>query len=103
MVKFQPNFQTKKIDVCRRTNSRKCAIPESVIFNRFDRKSRFRLIVFGEHFYRPQTKLREGDVFTPVCDSAYMGEGMHGEGGTCMVRGCVRGEGGVHGEGEHAW
>ena len=26
-------------------------------------------------FYRPQTKLREGNVFTPVCDSVYRGRG----------------------------
>ena len=24
-------------------------------------------------FYRPQTKLREGNVFTPVCDSVHRG------------------------------
>ena len=30
------------------------------------------------HFYRPQTKLREGNVFTPVYDS------VHGEGGLCQ-------------------
>ena len=27
-------------------------------------------------FYRPQTKLREGYVFTPVCDSVYRGGGV---------------------------
>ena len=53
--------------------------------------------------YRPQTKLREGNVFTPVCDS------VPGEGGTCgegdmwwVKRGCmVKGHAlwrGVHGE-----
>ena len=26
--------------------------------------------------YRPQTKLREGNVFTPVCDSVHRGEGV---------------------------
>ena len=68
--------------------------------------SAVRLIVFGEHFYRPQTKLREGDVFTPVCDSAYRGEGMHGKGGgTCMAKGggvCVV-KGVCMVKGEHAW
>ena len=27
------------------------------------------------HYYRPQTKLREGNVFTPVCDSVHGGRG----------------------------
>ena len=26
-----------------------------------------------EYFYRPQTKLREGNVFTPICDSVHGG------------------------------
>ena len=30
------------------------------------------------YFYRPQTKLREGYVFTAVCDS------IHGGGGVCL-------------------
>ena len=30
------------------------------------------------HYYRPQTKLREGNVFTPVCDSVYRGESLSG-------------------------
>ena len=33
----------------------------------------FLLRAFGLSFYRPQTKLREGYVFTGVCDSAHMG------------------------------
>ena len=28
-------------------------------------------------FYRPQTKLRKGNVFIPVCDSVHRGEGIH--------------------------
>ena len=28
-------------------------------------------------FYRPQTKLREGIVFTPVCDSVHGGGGVY--------------------------
>ena len=30
-------------------------------------------LVIGRNFYRPQTKLREGNVFTPVCDSVHGG------------------------------
>ena len=50
------------------------------------------------YYYRSQTKLREGNVFTPVCDSIHGGVrgkvggmfikgGMHGKGGACMVKG----------------
>ena len=35
------------------------------------------------YFHRPQTKLREGDVFTPVCDSVHRGS-MHDR-GACMA------------------
>ena len=57
-------------------------------------------------FYYPQTKLREGNVFTPVCDSVHKvgvcGErGMYSE-GVCIAKGGMRGEGGVHGMG-HVW
>ena len=38
------------------------------------------------HFYRPQMKLREGNVFTGVCDS------VHG-GGCLLLGGLVRGRG----------
>ena len=58
------------------------------------------------NFYRPQTKLREGNVFTPVCDSVHSGgEGAGlGEGGVCMVKGvCVRNGGAVCGKRGHAW
>ena len=34
------------------------------------------LSTFGSSYYRPQTKLRERNVFTPVCDS------VHGRGGS---------------------
>ena len=33
------------------------------------------------YFYRPQTKLREGNGFTPVCDS------VHSGGGLCLCSG----------------
>ena len=35
------------------------------------------------YWYRPQTKLREGNVFTPVCDSVHK-EGLWPWGGTCQ-------------------
>ena len=35
------------------------------------------------HLYRPQTKLREGNVFTGVCDSVHMG-GVWSRGGACF-------------------
>ena len=38
------------------------------------KKVRFSLA--AEHYYRPQTKLREGNVFTSVCYSVHM-EGVH--------------------------
>ena len=45
-------------------------------------------------FYRPQTKLREGNVFTPVCQSIlFTGGQLHGR-GACVM-------GGVHGRGIH--
>ena len=62
---------------------------------------------------RPQTKLRKGNVFTPVCDSVHGGGGMRGGGGACVARGacmvggmhgkgaCIAGD--VHGRGGHAW
>ena len=54
-------------------------------------------------YYRPQTKLREGNVFTPVSDSVHgrgacvvergMGS-MHDEwGGVCVAKGFVHGKG----------
>ena len=51
------------------------------------------------HFYRPQMKLRKGNVFTPVCQS-FMG-GRHAWQGVCMAGGHA-GWGGVRGRG-HAW
>ena len=44
-------------------------------------------------FYRPQTKLREGNVFTLVCDSVHRG--------MCMAGGHMC-QGGIHGKG-HVW
>ena len=49
------------------------------------------LAVFDSNHYRPQTKLREGDVSTPVCDSVHRGGGLclsmlhksHDQGGLC--------------------
>ena len=69
-------------------------------------------------YYCPQTKLREGNVFTPGCDSIHRGGvlgergvygkgGMHGKGGMCgKGGGCMtkRGhvwQGGMHGGGVH--
>ena len=51
-------------------------------------------------YYRQQTKLREGNVFTPVCDSVHGGEacmvtGMHGGEGACMA-GSICGGKGMH-------
>ena len=43
-------------------------------------------------FYRPQTKLRKGNVFTPVCHSVHRGRAWQG---ACMVRVCMAG--GMHG------
>ena len=33
-------------------------------------------------YYHPQTKLREGNVFTPVCDSVHRGSSI--QGGLCL-------------------
>ena len=44
----------------------------AVVINMQERGSRLiagRMARFLSSFYRPQTKLREGNVFTPVCDS----------------------------------
>ena len=58
----------------------------------------------GRHSYLPQTKLREGNVFTPVCQSFCSQEE------TCLTDGCVAERdcfmkacmaGGVHGRGVH--
>ena len=51
------------------------------------------------HFYRPHTKLREGNVFTPVCMS------FCSQGGTCVT--CIAGgacmaSGGMNGR-RHVW
>ena len=49
-----------------------------------------------DSIYRPQTNLREGNVFTPACHSVHRGVSLHwaGEG---VVKGC--GERGVAGGG----
>ena len=39
------------------------------------------MLSMSPNFYRPQTKLQEGDVFIPVCDS------VHGGGGRSLSRG----------------
>ena len=39
------------------------------------------MLSMSPNFYRPQTKLREGNVFTPVCDS------VHGGGGRSLSKG----------------
>ena len=72
----------------------------------------------SDHCYRLQTKLRKGNVFTPVCQSfcsqgacmagGMCGGGMHGGGvwqGVCMAGACVVGAcmaGSMHGGG-HVW
>ena len=50
-------------------------------------------------YYYPQTKLREGNVFTPGCDSVHRGGGVHGESGVhdkegMHVKGGMCGKGG---------
>ena len=47
------------------------------------------------NIYRSQTKLREGNVFTPDCQSFCSQGGVHGRGGMCGRRG-------MHGR-ERAW
>ena len=39
------------------------------------------MLNFDPYFYRPQKKLREGNVFTPVCHSVRGGGGLVQEGG----------------------
>ena len=52
----------------------------------------------GHFYYRPQTTLREGNVFIPVSHSVQGGgQGMHGEGG--MHGGRRAWQGGVPGKG----
>ena len=51
------------------------------------------------YLYHLQTKLREGNVFTPVCQSFCLWGACMMK-GVCMVKGqCVWPRGGVHGEG----
>ena len=55
-------------------------------------------------------KLRQGYVFTGVCDSVHLGGGHVRQGGACMAMGaymvkrgvCVT-KGGMHDERGHAW
>ena len=49
-------------------------------------------VPMSDGFHHPQTKLREGNVLTPVCGSVHKGWGVHGRGSWCMVGGgmCVR-------------
>ena len=42
----------------------------------------------GSKFYCPQTKLREGNVFTPVCDSVQGGVSQHAMGRGCTMGSC---------------
>ena len=52
-------------------------------------KLRWSFVVNGNpDFYRPQTKLREGNVFTLVCDSVYKGVSVQ-EGVHCPGRGSL--------------
>ena len=48
----------------------------------------------GRTCYRPQRSCGQGNIFTPLCHSVDRGG---------RVKGSVRGEGGVHGKGGHAW
>ena len=75
----------------------------------------------ASNFFLPSTKVVcKGYVFTPVCDSVnrvacvareghvWLGRGMHGEGGACMVKEACMAKGRhgwqrVHGKGGHAW
>ena len=70
---------------------------------RTDQYSCARSRPFTLDFYRPQTKLREGNLFTPVCQS-FCSQGdvhgrrsVHGRGcawqGTCVAGGGMRGGG----------
>ena len=43
-------------------------------------------------YYHPQTKLREGNVFTPVCDSVHRGSSI--QGGLCLGWSLSKGGGG---------
>ena len=54
-------------------------------------------------YYRPQTKLWEGNVFTPVCDSVHRGEGLW-PGGSTRSGGPPydSGVGGMHPTGMHS-
>ena len=61
--------------------------------------------------YRPQKKLREGNVFTGVCDSVHSGGGLALGGGFLLPRGDVpggdppwtaTGAGGTHPTGMHS-
>ena len=53
-------------------------------------------------YYSPQTKLLEGNIFTPVCDSVHTGGGVHGE-GDAWQRGYVWQTGRVHDKEGHVW
>ena len=61
---------------------------------------------YSASFYCPQTKLRGGNVFAPVCDSVHRGkcmaEGACMVGGVCGAEGVCGTEGGVNGRGR-AW
>ena len=70
-----------------------------------------------QRYYRPQTKLLEGNVFTPVCQSFCSHGGVHGEGaGASMVKTgtwqrrdvcgkgrCACQKGACVAKGEHVW
>ena len=44
--------------------------------------------ITAKHFYRPQRSLRQGNVFTPVCDSVHRRGGLCPSGrGVCLGRG----------------
>ena len=62
---------------------------KNVAISRKQKETTVRMFLFV-HFYRPLTKLREGYVFTGVCDSVHRGACMRGCRGACMVAGgCV--------------
>ena len=51
-------------------------------FHKIETKLLFRAKILNTHCYRPQTKLRKGNVFTPVCHSVHTGGGVHSPGQT---------------------
>ena len=73
-------------------------LPETLHYKKLGQICRY--FSTEETYYRPQTKFREGNVFTPVCHSvcsAWQGVcvvgGMHGRRGVCARGACMAGGG----------